>query len=164
MTFSDMLLFHSCTGTGFDLRKRIFNYRLSRARRIVENAFGILRARWRILSRPIDCKPENVNHIVKALHNYLKRTDAVSTPATQYMMSDQRWRAMVESDTNVLPVGRLGSNMPSTSARSVRETFCDYFSSTEGEVPWQESVVQRGSVPDLFNTLVLGLHVYVGLE
>jgi hypothetical protein len=54
--------------------KRIFNYRLSRARMSVENAFGVLAAPWRIFCRPIDSKLETVNNITMAcvcLHNYL---------------------------------------------------------------------------------------------
>ncbi|XP_046472514.1 uncharacterized protein [Neodiprion pinetum] len=64
-----------------DEAKRIFNYRLSRARRISENAFGILSQKFRIYQRRIKMKPEHVDNVVLAtccLHNFL-RNDALGT-------------------------------------------------------------------------------------
>ena len=46
-------------GTRMPRDQRIFNYRLSRARRIVENAFGILAQRFRFLNRRIALSPQN---------------------------------------------------------------------------------------------------------
>jgi len=54
---------------GLTTSQRIFNYRLSRARRCIENAFGIMAARFRIFRRPIAAIPKQVEFIV--LGNYL---------------------------------------------------------------------------------------------
>lgn len=62
---------------GLTESERIYNYRLSRARRVVENAFGILAHRFRVFLSPIVMHPCKVIHIVLAsvaLHNYLKST------------------------------------------------------------------------------------------
>ena len=57
------------------LAGQILNYRLSRARRFIENMFGILVARWRLYHTPIIASVENVESYVLAtlaLHNYIR--------------------------------------------------------------------------------------------
>ncbi|XP_036143257.1 protein ALP1-like [Monomorium pharaonis] len=44
---------------GLTPEQDIFNYRLSRARRLIENTFGILASQWRIYRKPIIAFPEN---------------------------------------------------------------------------------------------------------
>ena len=58
------------------LEKRIFSYRLSRMRRISENAFGILANRWRAFRRPFLLEPEKVKaitHAVLMLYNWHRK-------------------------------------------------------------------------------------------
>ena len=66
------------------LAEQILNYRLSSARRVKENTFGILVARWRFYRTHITASVENAESYVLAtlaLHNYLRLTDnATYTP------------------------------------------------------------------------------------
>ena len=60
---------------GLTNEQRIFNYRLSRARRVVENAFGILASRFQILQKTMVHHPATVKIIVKTcivLHNLMR--------------------------------------------------------------------------------------------
>ena len=63
-------------GKNITEEQRIFNYRLSRARRVIEKRFGIFSSCWRIFRRPIVGLLEKVVvFITKAtccLHNYLQ--------------------------------------------------------------------------------------------
>ena len=55
----------------------VFNYHLLRARRIIENCFGILAARWRIFS-PLEASVINAERYrlaCIALHNNLRQTN-----------------------------------------------------------------------------------------
>ncbi|XP_013188643.2 uncharacterized protein LOC106133455 [Amyelois transitella] len=70
--------------------ERIFNYRLSRARRIVESAFGIASSIFRVLRKPMILKPEVAEVVVMSiihLHNYLKQnaTDSYTTNSNMYI-------------------------------------------------------------------------------
>ena len=72
----------------------IFNYRLSRARRVIKNCFGILVARWRIFRRAIQTKVETT----VGLHNYLQQTDSATYCPAGFVDS-------FASSGNILPEG-----------------------------------------------------------
>jgi len=59
--------------------KRVFNYRPSWARHIVENTFGLLASIFRIIRKPLFVKPSTAEDITLAcvyLHNILRRNFA----------------------------------------------------------------------------------------
>lgn len=76
------------------IKERVFNYRLSHARRIVENAFGILVSRFRIFEKPIALSPEKTDSVVKTtciLHNWL-RTNSSSYLYSGCVIIEGTWR------------------------------------------------------------------------
>ena len=63
-----------------DESKQIYNYRLSGARRVVENDFGVLTQKFGLFYGPIQLSPENADKVVLAacvLHSYLRNDVSV---------------------------------------------------------------------------------------
>lgn len=131
-------------------KNRIFNYRLSRARRVVENAFGIMSNRFRIFRRPIDIEVTKVTSLVLAtcaLHNFLRKSSHSSADYVPPGFVDMEnadgtftpgeWRNNIPTN-GLLPL----SHHPYThshAAKAIRAEFAEYFMS-EGVVPWQEKM------------------------
>lgn len=121
----------------------IFNYRLSRARRIVENAFGILVSRFRILLRTINLSPEKVTTIVLTccyLHNFLRDKNNFNNINR---LTDEIIRTAPNCDDsnldNLAPTTIRNAN---NHAKDVRDKFCEYFN-TVGIVPWQNTICKQ---------------------
>ena len=127
--------------------ERIFNYRLSRARRVVENAFGILANRFRCLLSTLQQKPETVKSIVLAtvcLHNLMR----IRYPGVQNALVDREgedhqvvpgaWRdeqVLVEVD-NV-----RGPTSETRRGKRQRILLKHFVNSEAGAVPWQRDMI-----------------------
>lgn len=132
--------------------RNIFNYRLSRARRTIENTFGILTCQWRILRNPIIAQVETVEKIVQAivcLHNWLRKQDISTNEYVSTNMVDQinhndfipgTWRTILESGSAYREIQQAGSYMSTWTSMEIREKFCTYFNN-EGSIPWQDDFI-----------------------
>lgn len=125
--------------------QRIFNYRLSRARRVVENAFGILSARFRILRSPIKLGPSKARSVTLAccaLHNFLmsrKSSTYFNANLVDHYTQDGtlipgEWRN--EQSDHCFPNLQPHRSYIANNSSAIREEFSQYFME-EGEVPFQ---------------------------
>jgi len=127
--------------------KRIFNYRLSRARRIVENAFGIMSSVFRVFRKPIllnEQKATDITMTCVLLHNFLRKS---KTSKTSYSPpgafdSDKEsefcpgsWRNDQEDMSSFVPLRRV-PRRSGLEAMRIRDLFAEYFISN-GAVTWQ---------------------------
>lgn len=124
-------------------KERVFNYRLSRARRVVENAFGILSSVYRVLRKPILLEPEKATKVVLAtvyLYNYLRRNN-YSIPPEYYdreidgSFIPGQWRSNIPS-TALLPLTAI-PRRGTVSAKDIRLHLATRFV-TNGIIPWQD--------------------------
>lgn len=112
-------------------KKRIYNYRLSRARRYIECTFGILSNKWRIFHRPLNVSVEFAEDIVKActvLHNFVRMRDGYKYEDTL------SYEGLYDNDNNVI------AESSSKSAIAIRDYFAEYFA-TRDILPWQNRYI-----------------------
>jgi len=117
-----------------DITKTVFNYRLSRARRVTENAFGLLSQVFRVFYQPINLETsttEDLIWVACCLHNMLRNGYLEKNNRPFYDYEEEQLTAK----NNMIPLSR-GGGFNNIEGFDVRERFKSYFNN-EGSVPWQ---------------------------
>lgn len=120
-----------------DFEKSVFNYRLSRSRRVSENAFGLLSQIFRVFYTPIAIKPETCDSLITAtccLHNLIR--DGFEETNTQIGHQE-----LINMHSNMQPLARFGG-YGNVEGFEIRDAFKCFFNG-EGKVNLQNQVVSR---------------------
>ena len=124
--------------------ERIYNYRLSRARRVVENAFGIMVNRFQILLTTMQHHAETVRLIVKAcilLHNPMRsrypalQNRLLDIQVQNGQMEPGEWRRGLNLEDTVQV---HAPNRASKEGKMQRNLIKHWCNSPAGNVPWQD--------------------------
>lgn len=130
------------------ISKRIYNYRVSRARRTSENTFVIISNKFRIFRKPIDAKLETVDLIIKGatcLHNYILIEEEPLKPHQKTYLTpnlvDREVNGVIipggwRDETFLTSIGKQGSNNETGTQAGIRDELREYFMN-EGSVEWQ---------------------------
>lgn len=116
-----------------DTTKAIYNYRHSRARRVVENAFGILSNTFRVFHSTICLSLDAVDDLIASaciLHNLIidskkGRNELIVEASNNNFESI----SLVHHDDDI-------ANSRISDPKSIRDKLREYFNSS-GSVPWQ---------------------------
>ncbi|CAH1964552.1 unnamed protein product [Acanthoscelides obtectus] len=117
-------------GYNLSYKQKIFNYRLSRARRYIECTFGILSNKWRIFHKRMNVHIDLAKAIVRTcciLHNFVRSRDG-------YSYEDTLTVTGLEAGTS------RNRDRGGRTALTVRDKLADYFV-TENPLPWQDKYV-----------------------
>jgi hypothetical protein len=131
-------------GRGLTRERRICNYRISRARCCIENTFGIVSSKWRLMRTAVIASEDNSVRYFKAiccLHNFLRceqdgRYFCVDTDIDD---DDNMIALLDEMPTLLQQVHTMradNDNHPAISATRNRDLLCDFVNSV-GSVYWQ---------------------------
>ena len=121
--------------------QRLYSYRLSRARRVVENAFGLLQTRWRIFGTTMQHSLQTSKLVVMAacvMHNlalkhYPFAMGDIDTDNREEFVPGAWRNDNLMADLHV----RRGVNA-TIRAKAIRDYLAQYYTSEVGAVPWQE--------------------------
>ena len=123
-------------------------YRISRGRRVVENAFGILANRWRCLLNVLAQHPKVVIamvHAVVCLHNLMRMRMPVNNRNRNMDVEDDQHNLILgewRKDAELLPMdARRQGDRELEDAKRQRQLLTAYFCSPAGSVPWQDKMV-----------------------
>ncbi|CAK1590962.1 unnamed protein product [Parnassius mnemosyne] len=123
--------------------ERMFNYRLSRACRVVENTFGVLSSSYRVLCKPMLLEPEKAIKVVLAtvyLYNYLRSNSNLRSPVSFVTIQGNgeivpgSWRTE-QAPTSLLPIDAI-PRRASQNAKDIRSHLATHFI-TNGAIVWQ---------------------------
>ena len=128
--------------------QKVFNYRLSRARRVIENAFGILCTRFRIFYVPINACVANIEKYAKAaiaLHNYLRQTENALYCPQGFVDSESsigeilpgNWRSIRKNSGLLHDFSHIRGSRCGDDAKDMPEALKEYVNSPTGELSWQ---------------------------
>lgn len=101
--------------------QKLYNYRQSRARMVVENSFGRLKGRWRCLSKRLDSKLKHVVDIVAAcvtLHNMCEMI------GDAFLME---WNSLQNAPTQPI---RVNQDSSSVDGAAVRDAIMQHINNT----------------------------------